>query len=95
MAEPAPDVIRSLVLRIGDRIKSMAKIQTFETSLERLEQIVADLEAGDLPLEDAIKAFEEGMKLTGFCKEKLGNAESRLQKLLKDADGNFQLDLLE
>ena len=44
---------------------------------------------------NAIKAFEEGMKITRFCKEKLGDAESRLQKLVKDADGDFQLDLLE
>jgi exodeoxyribonuclease VII small subunit len=72
----------------------MAK-KTFEAALERLETIVADLEAGDLPLEDAVKAFQEGMELTKFCKGKLADSEARLQQLVKDSDGTFQLTMLE
>ena len=72
----------------------MAK-QTFETALERLEAIVADLEAGDLPLDAAVKAFQEGMELTKLCKSKLADAESRLQKLIKDDDGQLQIQSLE
>jgi exodeoxyribonuclease VII small subunit len=44
--------------------------KTFEQSMKQLERIVQELEGGDLPLETAIKKFEEGMKLTKSCSEK-------------------------
>lgn len=64
--------------------------QTFEDSLRRLEQIVNKLEQGEVPIEDSIKMYEEGLALSKMCIEKLTQAELRLKKLSKDIDGNFQ-----
>jgi len=65
----------------------MAK-KTFEQALKQLEQIVQDLESGDIPLEKAIKKFEEGIELSNFCAEKLDESEKRITILTKDAAGN-------
>jgi exodeoxyribonuclease VII small subunit len=61
--------------------------KTFEQSLKQLERIVQELEDGDLPLEKAIKKFEEGIQLTKFCSEKLDETEKKISILLKNADG--------
>ena len=63
--------------------------KTFEQSMKQLERIVQELEAGDLPLEKAIKKFEEGMKLTKFCSKKLDETEKKVSILLKDSDGRI------
>jgi exodeoxyribonuclease VII small subunit len=63
--------------------------KTFEQSMKQLERIVQELEGGDLPLESAIKKFEEGMKLTKFCTEKLDDIEKKVSILLKDAEGRI------
>ena len=55
----------------------MAK-KTFEQSMKQLEQIVQDLESGDLALEKAIKKFEEGIQLTKFCAKKLDETEKKI-----------------
>ncbi len=60
---------------------------TFEESLKRLEEIVKRLEEGDLPLEDSLTIFEEGMKLSRYCMEKLDEIERKVVLLLKDAEG--------
>ncbi len=60
----------------------------FETSLERLEKIVKELEQGDLPLEQSLKLFEEGIKLSRICNRRLEDAERRVEILLKDEAGN-------
>ena len=65
----------------------MAK-QTFEKAMKKLEMIVQQLESGDQPLEDAVKKFEEGVKLSKFCSEKLDETEKRITILLKDQMGN-------
>ena len=62
---------------------------SFEDSLARLETIVADLESGDLPLEDALRLFEEGIGVVKRCSRKLDEAEQRVQVLLKEADGEI------
>jgi len=62
--------------------------QTFEKSVQDLEHIVKELEAGDLPLEDALKKFEEGVKLSKFCSAKLDEADKKVTILLQDQDGN-------
>ena len=67
----------------------MAK-KTFEDSLAQLESIVEALESGDLPLEKAIKTFEEGVRLSRFCFEKLDETEKKINLLLKDQDGNIR-----
>jgi exodeoxyribonuclease VII small subunit len=57
--------------------------------MKQLERIVQELESSDLPLESAIKKFEEGMKLTKFCSKKLDETEKRVSLLLKDAEGQI------
>lgn len=55
----------------------------FETTLQQLEQIVTKLEAGDLPLEQALNEFEQGIKLANLGQERLQQAEQRIQILLQ------------
>ena len=61
----------------------------FEEAMERLEEIVHDLEEGGLPLEESLKAFEEGMNLVKFCSEKLEEVEQKITMLVKDSDGKY------
>ena len=63
--------------------------KTFEQSMKQLERIVQELESGDLPLEKAIKKFEEGMKLTKLCSQKLDETEKKISVLLKNAEGQL------
>ena len=63
--------------------------KSFETSLKELEQIVEQLEAGDLPLERSLELFEQGVKLSRDCQQRLDEAERRVEVLLKNADGTF------
>ena len=65
--------------------------QTFEESLHRLEEIVNKLEQGEVPLEDSIRIYEEGLALSKACLERLTQAELKLKKLSKNIDGSFQL----
>ncbi|MBX2992198.1 MAG: exodeoxyribonuclease VII small subunit [Bacteroidetes bacterium] len=65
--------------------------QTFEQSVKRLERIVGELERGEVPLDDALKLYEEGIQLSRACIDKLTQAELRLKKLSKDMKGNFHL----
>lgn len=65
----------------------MAAKQTFEKAMEQLEKIVQELESEELPLESAIKKFEQGIKLSQFCNEKLESSEKRINMLLKQSDG--------
>ena len=67
-----------------------AKSDSFEKSLEKLEDIVSKLEDGDLPLDESLKLFEEGVKLSRECQERLANAERKIQKLTADGDGAFK-----
>jgi exodeoxyribonuclease VII small subunit len=60
---------------------------TFEKALIQLEKIVAELEAGNLPLEKALKKFEEGVAFSRFCSEKLDESERKITLLLKDQQG--------
>ena len=59
----------------------------FEAALARLEELVQELEKGDLPLEQSLKFFEEGIKLSRICNKRLEDAERRVEILLKDKDG--------
>ena len=62
--------------------------QNFETSLEELERIVRELERGDLPLEKSLELFEQGVKLSRECQERLNEAERRIEVLLRAGDGS-------
>jgi exodeoxyribonuclease VII small subunit len=61
--------------------------RTFETSLEALEQIVRQLENGDLSLEKSLELFEQGIRLARECQERLSQAERRIEILLRDNQG--------
>ena len=69
--------------------------RSFETSLSELESIVKQLEDGDLPLEKSLKLFEDGVKLSRECRERLTQAERRIEMLMKDSDGELVLAELE
>ncbi|MFS1522941.1 exodeoxyribonuclease VII small subunit [Microbulbifer sp. 2304DJ12-6] len=64
---------------------------TFEESLEALEQLVERLEAGDLPLEEALADFERGVKLTRECQRKLAGAEQKVKLLMEENGGIKEL----
>ncbi len=65
----------------------MSKEMKFEGALEKLEEIVKKLEEGDLSLDESLKMFEEGVKLSRFCGGKLDAAERRIEVLMKAEDG--------
>jgi exodeoxyribonuclease VII small subunit len=67
----------------------------FERALARLEQVVKLLEGPDLPLDEAMKLFEEGVKLSRECQRQLTIAEGRVEILLKKADGSLAAELFE
>ena len=70
--------------------------QKFEKSLQRLEEIVAAMEEGELSLEKTLQYYEEGMKLAKFCADKLGDAEKRIEALSgQDEEGNPEWSPLE
>ena len=82
----------------------MAK-QKFETAMKRLDDIVRELEVGELSLEDALKKFEEGIKLSRFCANKLDEIEKKVsilvqneekqideQRLVSDTEENADVD---
>ena len=64
---------------------------SFEKAIQRLEQIVADMERAELPLEDVLKKYEEGTRLVRFCSQKLEEAEKKIELLTKKADGSATL----
>lgn len=63
--------------------------EKFENSLKKLEDAVNRLESGDLPLDESLKVFEEGIKHAAICSRKLNEAEKRVELLLKQRDGSF------
>ncbi len=65
----------------------MAK-EKFEEALERLEEIVKKMEAGEMTLEESLKAFEEGIRLSRLCAKKLDEADRRVEILLRQ-DGEI------
>ena len=71
------------------------KPKSFESSLEQLERIVAALEEGDRPLDEALELFEKGVKLTRECQTRLEEAERKIQTLLRDSEGEPTLEEFE
>src|SRR3989304_1522193 len=69
--------------------------RSFEASLEALEQIVRQLEQGDLPLEKSLELFEQGIRLSRECQERLNQAERRIEVLLQDNQGRPVVRALE
>ena len=71
----------------------MAK-EKFEYALEKLENIVKEMEVGEMPLDSALKSFEEGIRLIRFCSAKLEDTQRRVEQLLEKENSlqikNFQ-----
>lgn len=65
--------------------------RNFEGALEELEQVVEQLESGELPLDDSLAAFEKGVGLVKFCNQKLNEVEKKVELLIKDKEGKLQL----
>ena len=65
---------------------------TFEAALQKLDEIVQKLEKGDLPLEQSLVLYEEGVRLSRLCHAKLEEAEGKIELLLKDSRGELVLD---
>jgi exodeoxyribonuclease VII small subunit len=68
---------------------SFGSVPNFEVSLQRLEEIVDELEKGNVPLEQALKLFEEGLKLSSSCRKELEEAEGKVEILLRQ-NGKLQ-----
>jgi exodeoxyribonuclease VII small subunit len=68
----------------------MAADLPFEKALEKLEKIVQDLETGDISLDDALKKYEEGIKLSRACQQKLAQAEKKIEILIKTPSGTLK-----
>jgi exodeoxyribonuclease VII small subunit len=66
------------------------KVKDFESALKSLEEIVAQLEAGELTLDRALELFEEGVGISRFCNSKLEEAERKVETLIKAADGSMK-----
>lgn len=63
--------------------------EKFEDAMKKLEEIVGRMEKGDIPLDESLKLFEEGVKLTRFCSKELHKAERKVEMLTKDSEGKL------
>ena len=68
----------------------MSKEIKFEEGMEKLEQIANELEKGNLDLDESVKKFEEGMKISKQCSDMLQEVEKKITMLIKNSDGEFQ-----
>ena len=93
MQEVKKDLLTLQLSTTSCNFKQLMK-QSFEASLGALEKIVRKLEDGDLSLEESLKLFEDGVKLSRECQERLNQSERRIEVLLKDANGNLALQNL-
>lgn len=71
----------------------MAEEKTFEENLQELQQVVSNLEQGDIPLEKALTEFQKGIQLSSELQETLKNAEKNLTKVMQDNGEETNLDL--
>ncbi len=75
--------------------KSEGQGKNFEAALAALEKVVRELERGDLPLEKSLELFEQGVRLSRECQERLNQAERRIEILLRDEEGRPVLSTFE
>ena len=68
------------------------KPESFEEALRRLEQIVQRMEGGDLALEESLELFEEGVRLTRVCSQRLDEAEKKIELLTRDEKGGVKAE---
>jgi exodeoxyribonuclease VII small subunit len=76
---------------VADTTAPPTPVLPFETSLDELEKVVKELEAGDLPLERSIELFEKGMRLSETCRKQLEEAETRVEMLIRK-EGKIQAE---
>ncbi len=67
----------------------------FEAALKKLENIVQNLENGELSLEEALKQYEEGVRMADLCSKRLGEAEKKVEVLMKTGGGKFKTEPFE
>ena len=72
---------------MSQQVKKTVPAANFEQAMKRLEEIVEQMESGDLPLEDLIVRYEEGMKLVKVCQERLASAEQRIEIITRNSAG--------
>lgn len=72
----------------------MAEVK-FEEALKKLEKIVEDLEKGDLSLDEALKKYQEGIELSRLCAQRLDQAKKKIDVLVKNKKGEFELKPIE
>ncbi len=65
---------------------------SFEQALKELEALVEKLESGELPLEESLRCFEEGVARAAVCQKRLRQAEARIEQLLRDDEGNLHTE---
>ena len=68
---------------------------TFEEQLTALEMVVERLERGELPLDESVRLFEDGVRLSNACKRQLEEAEGRIQVLIEQGNGEMRVTALE
>jgi exodeoxyribonuclease VII small subunit len=92
-SEPPPPVSKKAAPTASPSADGNDPVSRFEASLKELEEIVARMERGDLPLEESLKLFERGVTLTRECRGSLENAELRVRNLLQaDAEPGGDAD---
>ncbi len=69
--------------------------KNFESAMEEIEQVVEQIESGELSLEESLAAYEKGVGLVKFCHQKLNEVEKRIEFLVKDKEGKLQLKVFE
>jgi exodeoxyribonuclease VII small subunit len=69
--------------------------KNFELAMEEIEQVVEQIESGELSLEESLAAYEKGVGLVKFCHQKLNEVEKRIEFLVKDKEGKLQLKVVE
>jgi exodeoxyribonuclease VII small subunit len=72
----------------------MAEVK-FEEALKKLEKIVEDLEKGELSLDEALKKYQEGIELSRLCSQRLESAKKKIDVLVKNKKGEFELKPFE
>lgn len=72
----------------------MAEVK-FEDALKKLEKIVEDLESGNLSLDEALKKYQDGIELSRICAAKLESAKKKIDILVKNKKGEFQIQPLD
>jgi exodeoxyribonuclease VII small subunit len=72
-----------------------ARTNDFEKSFQKLEKIVQRLESEELPIDESLELFEEGIRLSRFCNQKLEEVEKKIELILADAKGQPRVEAFE